>query len=361
MRQFHDHKSSWLLTGLAVRSAQRMGLHKNIVPSRIPPFEDEMRCRLWWQILMLDSRAAQLSGLSVDFQTRTYFDSRRPLNVNDSDLYPDMSVLPPDVESHSTEIILCLAIYEGARFMNSETLAQCTDEKPVDEFVLFLRSKFLRFCDNAIPIQLLTYRVIHSIIAQIFIKGLQARKRNNKVDLTRSDRETLLELNIEIIEFMNSIYSTERLQPYPWFLHGTFPFEPFVHVLLELQRRVDGHLIDRGWDAIDGVYKTFTGTDWLPCTHSNDSLYCAIGKLALKAWQTQSTLREPTPFWVNQLREKNQRIDSVNSQNDHSNALDADDVTQWSRFIGNDEDIIGDIDIDWAYWTRSLEGKESFL
>ncbi|CRG82731.1 hypothetical protein PISL3812_00076 [Talaromyces islandicus] len=206
------------------------------MPSRIPPFDAEMRRRLWWQIILLDSRAAQLSGLSVDFQTRTYFDSQLPLNVNDSDLYPEMSVLPPDVEPHSTEMIFCLAIYEGVRFINSQALAECTDEKLIDEFILFLRSKFLRFCDNAIPVKLLTHRVIKSVIAQTSIRGLQARKRNNGVDSTHHDRETLLGWNIDVIESVNSIYSTKCLQPYLWFLHGTFPFEPFVHVLLELQR-----------------------------------------------------------------------------------------------------------------------------
>lgn len=330
------------------------------MPSRIPSFEAEMRRRLWWQILLLDSRAAQLSGLSVDFQTRTYFDSRRPLNVNDSDLYPEMSELPPDVESQATEMISCLVIYEGARFINSRTLADCTDEKLIDEFIRFLRSKFLRFCDNAIPIHLLAHHVTQSVIAQISIKGLQARKRNNKLDLTRSDRETLLGWNVDVIECMNSIYSTECLQPYLWFLHGTFPFEPFVHVLLELQRSVDGHLVDRGWNAIDGVYNTFVGTDWLPCTHSNDSLYCAVGKLALKAWHTQSIRREHTPFWVNQLREKQAGNNNASLQNEHPHAVDTNEETQWSRFVGNNEDIIGDLDIDWSYWTQSLEEKESF-
>jgi hypothetical protein len=337
-----------------------MGLHKGNMPSRIPSFEAEMRRRLWWQILLLDSRAAQLSGLSVDFQTRTYFDSRRPLNVNDSDLYPEMNVLPPDVESHATEMIFCLVIYEGARFINSQALSECTDEKVVDEFILFLRSKFLRFCDNEIPVHLLTHHVTQSVIAQTSIKGLQARKRNNKLNLTRPERETLLGWNIDVIECMNSIYSTKSLQSYLWFLHGTFPFEPFVYVLLELQRSVDGPLIDRGWNAIDGVYNTFVGTDWLPCTHSIDSLYCAVGTLALKAWETQSTRREPTPSWVSQLREKQRGDNNVNPQKEHSHTIDTDEATQWSRFVGNDEDIIGDLDIDWAYWTQSLEGKQNF-
>ena len=54
VRQYYDSRSLWVLSGIAVRIAQRMGLHKDAAGSELTPFQTEMRRRLWWQIFILD-------------------------------------------------------------------------------------------------------------------------------------------------------------------------------------------------------------------------------------------------------------------------------------------------------------------
>ncbi|KAG5660910.1 hypothetical protein KAF25_002553, partial [Fusarium avenaceum] len=58
----HTH-STWIFSGICVRMAQKMGLHRDGETLGLPPFETEIRRRLWWQIYMLDARSAVQSGL----------------------------------------------------------------------------------------------------------------------------------------------------------------------------------------------------------------------------------------------------------------------------------------------------------
>ena len=58
-----------------------MGLHRDGELLGLKPFETEMRRRLWWQIIMLDSKYAILSGLSHTLLPRGW-DTREPKNIS---------------------------------------------------------------------------------------------------------------------------------------------------------------------------------------------------------------------------------------------------------------------------------------
>lgn len=62
MRSFFDARAMWILAGMTIRIAQRMGLHKDGQGSQLSPFQVEMRRRLWWQIIVLDRTTAEISG-----------------------------------------------------------------------------------------------------------------------------------------------------------------------------------------------------------------------------------------------------------------------------------------------------------
>lgn len=55
----HDPTSSWNLTGLAIRLAQSLGMHRDGSQLNLSPFDAEMRRRLWWSICILDTPASE--------------------------------------------------------------------------------------------------------------------------------------------------------------------------------------------------------------------------------------------------------------------------------------------------------------
>ncbi len=116
LRVHEAGRSVWILNGLAIRLAQSMGLHRDGAHLRLGPFETEMRLRLWWHLCVLDSRAPEDQGLQPTAAV-TNWELRLPLNVNDSQLYPDMDRLPSDADTW-TEMSFFLVQTEACRRMH---------------------------------------------------------------------------------------------------------------------------------------------------------------------------------------------------------------------------------------------------
>jgi hypothetical protein len=62
LRRNDDARKIWTLTGLTVRIAQTLGVHRDGSHFKLPPFEIEMRRRLWWQVCILDARSSEDHG-----------------------------------------------------------------------------------------------------------------------------------------------------------------------------------------------------------------------------------------------------------------------------------------------------------
>ncbi|KOS17150.1 putative transcriptional regulatory protein [Escovopsis weberi] len=110
----YDRHATWILSGTIMRIAYKMGYHRDGGLLNLLPFETEMRRRIWWHILVQDGKSALLSGLSTGGVTQ-YWDTKRPLNVNDSDLSPD-STWPVKEREGPTEMVFCIVLYELFRF-----------------------------------------------------------------------------------------------------------------------------------------------------------------------------------------------------------------------------------------------------
>lgn len=62
LRRNDDARKIWTLTGLAVRIAQTLGIHRDGSHFGLKPFDIEMRRRLWWQVCILDARSSEDHG-----------------------------------------------------------------------------------------------------------------------------------------------------------------------------------------------------------------------------------------------------------------------------------------------------------
>lgn len=81
LRRNEDARKIWTLTGLVVRIAQTLGVHRDGTHFGLDPFTVEMRRRLWWQVCMLDSRSSEDHGcdptiVEAQFDTKMVWTSR---------------------------------------------------------------------------------------------------------------------------------------------------------------------------------------------------------------------------------------------------------------------------------------------
>src|SRR4051812_3936893 len=96
---------------------QRLKLHIEKELSKLSILESELRRRIWWQILFIDSRSAQLSG-SFTSGIGNVPPTLLPSNLNDEDLSPEMTDSPV-AHKGPTEMIFCLLKYEFGVFLYS--------------------------------------------------------------------------------------------------------------------------------------------------------------------------------------------------------------------------------------------------
>lgn len=103
-------RSIWALGGLAMQQAQAQGLHRDGSNFNLLPFETEMRRRIWWHITLLDARASEDHGADPSFHDH-FFDTKLPLNVNDEDIWPEMTD-PPHEQPGASDMTFTLLRFE---------------------------------------------------------------------------------------------------------------------------------------------------------------------------------------------------------------------------------------------------------
>ena len=106
VRQPDAQVGIWVLTGVAIRLAMRMGYHRDAqhYPG-ISPFQAEMRRRIWAMMLQGDMLTSCQLGLPLIIQ-ESHCDTQSPRNLFDEDLNPHATELPQSrPETESTPII----------------------------------------------------------------------------------------------------------------------------------------------------------------------------------------------------------------------------------------------------------------
>lgn len=154
-------RSIWALSGLAMQQAQAQGLHRDGTNFDLLPFETEMRRRLWWHISLQDARASEDHGADPTFHDH-FFDTRLPLNVNDEDIWPEMTE-PPREQQGASDMTFTLVRLELAHIQRKIRVSACTEttgdqdalvkerEKMIDMTHQHMQEKYFVHCDPTIP------------------------------------------------------------------------------------------------------------------------------------------------------------------------------------------------------------------
>jgi hypothetical protein len=107
-----DFESRWELAGVAMRIAQRLGLHKDPESLGIDPFNCEMRRRLWNQLWVLDIRCAEFAGCKTALPPDSE-NVKAPTNCSDSALYPGMKSMPVEQDGFTEMTFMLLRVRLG--------------------------------------------------------------------------------------------------------------------------------------------------------------------------------------------------------------------------------------------------------
>ena len=382
-----------MLTGCAVRIAERLGLHRDGSIHKLSPFEVEMRRRTWWQIAFLDLFSSKTVGAKYP-NWLGKADTKPPLNISDSDLNPTMKQPPIEREGATEMMICCLRCEVAEALRKSHPIEKSGDEqwqiaeqiskkdKAIDKLEALLERKYISFCDPSIPLHLMVIYTAKSVITNLRLMAHHPRQYSDKgASLPQQERDKLFTDSMRMLEYYSIGQSNKSLRGFLWHTQVNFQISAFVYVLSELHNRTTGELVDRAWQQIEQIYKyrpeMFTDT--------KNRLYFALGNLAVKAWQKrEEALRlhhggmyqTAPPLFISQLRsqwkstiqprpakEYQDKHNQYQKQEVYSSAMHDVHCNSMTNSANNEFDLgsnMPDITLlDWEYWQNLLEGDLS--
>ena len=266
LRRNNDARVIWTLTGLVVRIAQTIGVHRDGSHFGLTPFEVEMRRRLWWQVCILDTRASEDHGCDPTIIEQA-FDTKMPLNINDVDISPDMKEFPPERQG-CTDISFCLIRFEvantfrrinyippGAPRACNEFYANVTlqdKEKWITECHQRLEERYLKHCDMSVPIFWVTATVARLMMSKMWLMVYHPfQRQDGGASLPSETKEKLFITSLENIEYSILLETEARTMKWGWLFKTYMQWHALAFILSELCWRTNGDLAERAWTAVE--------------------------------------------------------------------------------------------------------------
>ncbi|EAQ86324.1 hypothetical protein CHGG_07577 [Chaetomium globosum CBS 148.51] len=331
-RDRYDRHAVWILGGVAIRIAQKMGLHRDGTTLGLSPFESEMRRRVWWQIIMTDAKYAMFSGLSHNLLPRNS-DTQSPSNVNDADIFPTSEEPFQDREG-PTEMIFCLITYRFARFLMEMPGFEGVVMIPEDESALTgskaaptaeqlatyrrgvarlredLKAILDKYCDSSAgPVHEMALAMKHHLFQKLDELMTPPKEQLDWGGEVKSASDNTFKIAIGTLEHNEANYNSTTNHGFAWFSLLHFQLDIFMYMAGQLCRRtegtlVGGSLVERAWRQVGVVYSFHP--ELFDMTNKN---YLTLAVYVLQAWKMREQLLlaktaqpVPTPFYVDKLR-----------------------------------------------------------
>jgi hypothetical protein len=230
--------------GLAVRVAQRMGLHDEEDNKSCDLLEGEMRRRLWWALSLMDTRISQLA----EYRSPTFtsaWDCAVPLNVNDSDLRSGMQVAPTE-SRQATDAIFAVVRAELAVYAKKDSPRANIEE--------IFEAKYIKHCDMGNPLHFMTAWSTRALLAKFRLFEIYTRTATSNVHLETELAAADLHA-IRLLECDTRTLTSPMTKPYQWLVSIHFPGPAYVHLLKSLGKRPRNANADRAWQVLSENYE----------------------------------------------------------------------------------------------------------
>lgn len=285
------------MLGVAVRTAQRMGIHNEGTLSKYSILEAEMRRRLWWALVLFDARVGEMAGYNTA-SLGPQWTCKIPLNVNDSDLRPEMRE-PPEVQDRFTDATFPVVRSQIANFVRhaafhldfanpaskplSQDLQDGNGQESCSKVDKMISSKYLRFCDPRNPLQSMTTCMTRSILARNYLMDHLSRYPVAKTGQTDAHRVARLSYALDMIRCDTQIITSPLTKGFCWLANEHFPFFAFTIIVQILMRNPRMKEADLAWEVISDHFEARFASQW-DGQHTFVLLY---SKVISRAWRAR--------------------------------------------------------------------------
>ena len=260
----HGHpRYVWTLTGLAIRIAQSMGIQRDGENFNLSVLETEARRRLWLQLYTLDVRSSEDFGCNPTI-SEGLFDTKRPLNINDTELNVCAISYPHESEG-CTEMTFSLMRYEvtsivfhnfqgsGSRYWNHYSSTVKMKNSLIDQCEERIKARYLHARQQDSPFLRMCTTLFKTIITKARLSLYYPTSLVDNTALQSGElAETLFLSRIEIIENVSFLLFDASTEKFRWMFRTYMQWNTLAAVLDGLCRQPWSPLLERAWKAIDG-------------------------------------------------------------------------------------------------------------
>jgi hypothetical protein len=258
-RRYDSPVYVWMMTGLMIRMAHAVGLHRDGSRfAHLSPFEVEQRRRIWWMVIVIDIRASEDQGTEFSIK-KDSFDTKMPLNINDSDIGPDTKQTPVErqgVTDMSLAIAMCELAHVSMELMTSglQSGGPTLDEQAqlLDYHRKKLEEGYFQYSIepgdiiNWVGI-VVTRLVLSKLTLLVYLPSLFTSPSDRFSDEVR---DRLLIAAIEVAEHNHALNAETRCRQWRWIYQTYTHWYAIVWMLIEISRRQWSCTIERAWIAL---------------------------------------------------------------------------------------------------------------
>ncbi|KAJ5934560.1 hypothetical protein N7466_004107 [Penicillium verhagenii] len=284
------------MLGAVTRIGERMGIHSESTLVKYSPLEAETGRRLWWSLMLFDSRIGEMADLHATSLLPTW-DCRIPLAVNDSDLREDMKE-PPQVQKKSTDVIFVacrseladfvrhtkfhLAFFApGLRSMATES-KENTEGTEMDSFEKMIEDKYLKFSDPENALQFMTIWTTRGNIAKYRLVEHHFKYSGSSLHQAETQREAALSYALRMLECNTKLMTSPLTKGFIWMVHSYFPFIGYIQIIQYLKWRSMSSHAAQAWNVMNDNYQAL-----LEVLSVSDSFFKLLTNMILRAWEAR--------------------------------------------------------------------------
>lgn len=299
VRRSDDTRYVWTCTGILLRLALALGVHRDGQRFGLSPYETEIRRRLWWQIVALDMRASEDHG-SDPSVSESLYDTKFPLNINDHDLTPEMKESPQEHDGWTEmtfDLIRCTVTTSIRRIIwapagpspcrvKSAKMTLEDKEKLIEELHQHIENKYLKKCDLTNPLQWVGATVTRLIMAKLWLVIHHPFQREDRGEgLPQEVKDRLFLTSLEVIEFSLLLETERATAKWGWLFRTYIQWHAVAYVLSQLTVRTTGPQVDKAWSTIETVFEEWGG---VVGARKRGMLWKPLRKLMVKARSVRS-------------------------------------------------------------------------
>ena len=259
VRRYDSPKFVWMMTGLLVRMAQYLGLQRDGLHFEgLTPFEIEMRRRVWAAVCILDARASDDQGTDLTI-SRGSFDTKIPLNINDTDISHETKYMPTEREG-VTDMSFARICIESYDIMSQLMTNNMKDgragleerSRMVNEIYQRWEQGYLQYSsESENRLYWVAVTVARITMAKwTLIVFLPVLFSSPSKDFSDDIRTKLLVSAIEVGEYNHALNAEHTARQWRWIYQTYTHWHAIVYLVIEISRRPWSPIVERAWVAL---------------------------------------------------------------------------------------------------------------